>query len=399
MKNGLSFSTELAFLVKLLGLNSVIPKLAVPENIDWAVFLSLAGRHRVVPQAYRTIKDSFPALLEGPLEPLSVLNRQNTMQMLAHAGELLRVNAFCQKANIPLMVFKGPVHALEIHGGLANRQAHDLDLLTGNAYLDKIHEYLITLGYSRLNPPGGINKRLERFYIKEKNAYSYYHPGKKVTIELHWRLDRYFELLPIPTGELFKHQRPFILNGHSISTLSASHQVFYVLVHGMQHGWFRLFWLHDVACLVRNRELDWGAIFAMAREHKVLDTVLASLRVMEKIFEVPIPRQASNFPLSRTGQKMYSASLHSIKDDQEKVLSRGWGRIRKLRNLIRMKGSRKFAFRVIRGVLILEKDWGRAQLPPSLFFVYYLLRPAFWLYDMLFPGRKGKTAREYPPKV
>ena len=99
-------------------------------QINWNRLLQVAERHRVMPLLYANLKRV--DMGDVPAEVMSVLRgdvQSNAGRTLQLAGELRRLLIEFERAQIPVIAFKGIALAAMVYGDLSLRDAGDLDLL------------------------------------------------------------------------------------------------------------------------------------------------------------------------------------------------------------------------------------------------------------------------------
>ena len=89
---------------------------------------------------------------------------------------------------------------------------------------------------------------------------TYFHPQKKIKLEVHWRLN------PGPGkepcfNELWERKRISSLTSFPVYFLGREDLFLFLVSHGARHGWSRLRWLVDIHQLVKQ-ELDWSKLIS-----------------------------------------------------------------------------------------------------------------------------------------
>ena len=210
-------------------------------------------------------------MVDDQLVPSSVRNRlayeykRNTMQMLKLCGEMEQVSQLFNKENIRLLFLKGPHLGHELYGDLSLRTSHDLDILVPPEDFDKAEKLLLEAGYENDNPlPTVLNSRRWR-----EHHGKYFHPEKKMIVEIHWRLN------PPPSKdptfeELWERKQLCSFSHHPLFMLGEEDLYMFLIKHGARHGWFRLRWLLDIQQLIQKQEADkqWKSLFLKKGDDK-----------------------------------------------------------------------------------------------------------------------------------
>lgn len=219
-------------------------------SIDWNYFLQLAMHHRIYPLVYLKLKEVASELTPSHvLQALQIEYKKNTFQMLHLSGEMERVSKLFTENKIRSLFLKGPVVAHDLYGDISLRTSKDLDILIPETDLAKTENLLLLEGYEKEEVPTVLNE------IKWRHHHiAYFHPKKKIQIEIHWRLH------PRPMKEpefeeLWERKRTSSLTKHPVSILGKEDLFLYLIAHGARHGWFRLRWLKDIDQMFK-KEMD-----------------------------------------------------------------------------------------------------------------------------------------------
>jgi hypothetical protein len=258
MKDKLNLSSiprELQFIMDLLKENNnVIQSYSSDfyKEVDWNLFVQQVKHHRVFPLLYSKINQ-----LELPKFIHKFLTKQfkkNTFQMLFLSSEMDIINKTFFEHNIPTLFLKGPALAHSLYGDISLRTSSDLDLLIPLHLLEKAENILFKLGYIK----NDYIKTILNDWKWRHHHFTYYHPEKRVKVELHWRLN------PGPGKEpkfyeLWERRTVCILTDHPICLLGREDLFVFLVSHGARHGWSRLRWLIDIQQLVKQT-LDWKRV-------------------------------------------------------------------------------------------------------------------------------------------
>lgn len=217
-------------------------------DIDWDYFLKLAMHHRIYPLVYLKLKEVGSDLIPSQvLQTLQAHYQKNTFQMLHLSGEMERISELFTKNQVCSLFLKGPVVAYDLYDDISLRTSKDLDILIQKSDLENAEELLLKQGYTNTKETTTQNDKKGRNY-----HISYFHPYKKIEIELHWRLHPY----PInqPTfEELWERKRNSNFTSYPVLFLGKEDLLLYLSVHGARHGWFRLRWLKDIDQMLKQQ--------------------------------------------------------------------------------------------------------------------------------------------------
>ena len=205
--------------------------------------------------------------------------------MLSLANEVFIINETLTANKLNPIFLKGPVLAYEIHSNFSSRQMVDLDIYVAREELSKTHEQLLKLGYV----PTEIPKSVFRKFILKDNYY--FHPEKKVSVEIHYRFfpNRYLDTKFQHTFQQVLTQELKIQN-RKLKILNTGANLLFLILHGSNHQWFRLFWLKDLADYITKKEINWQEIISSSKNLGIQNTVVQSVCLTNIFFGTEIPR-------------------------------------------------------------------------------------------------------------
>lgn len=368
-------SNELNFLLELLKAEREI-NVNLAENhwlkdIDWELFLQLVEHHRCYPLIYNKLKQFDEILI--PPHVMQILNneyRKNTIKMLQLSGEMEQVDKLFQKNQIRALFLKGPAIAYELFGDISLRMSKDLDILVPEKDLDEIEILLLNIGYEKEELPTVLNEIKWRY-----RHIAYFHPQKKIQIEIHWRLNP--RSMKEPTfEELWERKQISSLTKHSISFLGKEDLFLYLIVHGARHGWFRLRWLKDIDQIVRNR-VDYKKFIQLAKKYGQKHLVGQALLLSKQLFNTPLDKDVQGLTGKKCSAVLAKKAMLYIQDMVQLHVNP------KPRQLEKSYKSYIFSTNSKRQKLMFimlsfypnSLDEKTLKLPKNIHFLYFILRP------------------------
>ncbi|MFB6801739.1 nucleotidyltransferase family protein [Peribacillus butanolivorans] len=384
-------SKELRLLLEILSaennLNRVSSENELFTDIDWDEFLRLARHHRVYPLIYSKIKNIDEALI--PLEIIQTFYQEyktNTYQMLQLSGEMGQVSKLFSENQIRLLFLKGPVIAADIYGDISLRNSKDLDILIPITDLKKAEEILLNNGYER----EGISAFDDWKWMK--HHVSYFHPLKKVHIEIHWRLH------PPPAkepkfSELWKRKRVSTIASYPIYFLGKEDLVLYLMAHGARHGWFRLRWLVDIDQIIRK-----GTVLEnnnlLTKYHLQHHFFRQALILTSQLLDTPINKEMQKFTTGKHSKKsaqmaiLYIVEMGYLHINHNNVVGEPNSNSLMLnlqesfmnRYLFSMKSNLQKLIFVVQLFYPSSDDAMTLKLPKPFRFLYFPLRPFLWIW-------------------
>ncbi|MET3319928.1 UNVERIFIED_ORG: hypothetical protein ABIC97_003025 [Peribacillus simplex] len=361
-------------------------------NTDWEFFLQLAMHHRVYPLIYSKLKIVDEALIpKYVIENLYQEYKKNTFKMLFFSGEMENLSKLFDENQIRLLFLKGPVIAFDIYGDISLRTSKDLDILVQKTDLNRVEELLLSYGYER--------EELQDKFEKSRHHIIFFHPQKKIEIEIHWRLNP--PPLKEPSfNELWDRKRVSTLTTYQVYFLGEEDLFLYLIAHGSRHGWFRLRWLADIDQIIRNKVIPSKnslSIKAYQNQHlggKANLLIDHALILASVLMNTPIDKERYSLASGKRSKKLVHLAIKSIIENVPLEISEA--NFKKNQSFsIKTNLHRTFTFIHYQFSLMssLQKfiflaqlfnpssaDLKTLKLPKSLHLLYYPLHPFLWFW-------------------
>lgn len=389
------FSPELSLLLAL-ALRQDTP--SIPENWDEATFYTLVDKNRIEPLVAEGLKKlSSEKVQAHPVFGKLLSSRgQYARLCLRQIQALTTVGQAFENRGIRMLSLKGPILAMELYGDPALRFSRDLDLLVCEKDLETACGCLESLGFREEITV--FNKTPLRRKLQERDGEEMHRVYAKddICIELHWRLsfriDSSFD-------ELWERSRTKILLGQNIHHLGETDELSYLIIHGAGHGYHRLRWLVDIYTLLVKANFPFAETYAYMAEQHVGELLLETILLLYKIpcFSMP-PYEGSLFTLRCQNGCVLATYEDTIEKEFEKACmlteaiypilistQDGYGMAgRKYQQLLPTLGRKHTIARLLAELLQpCEADFMLIDLPDSLFFLYYIIRPFYKIWRML----------------
>ncbi|MBX9954122.1 nucleotidyltransferase family protein [Peribacillus simplex] len=370
---------ELTLLYEILNTNEDSSQLNRNElliGIHWDQFLQLAMHHRVYPLIYSKIKNiDNKGIPPYVIETLYKEYKKNTFEMLKLSGEMEQVSKLFSENNILLLFLKGPVIAEDIYGDISLRTSRDLDILIQSNKLEKAEEVLLGVGYERKEVP-------TPFWKLRFHHVTFFHPKKRICLELHWRLHPHSIYEPC-FDELWERKRVSTLTSFPTYYLGKEDLFLYLVAHGGRHGWFRLRWLKDIDQILNKKMTSNGNIL-LKKKFYHLDGqryyLGQALILVSELFHTPINKEMKKLTISNGSRKLAKRTILYINRRAHLNFSMSEDELNKNHNryLFTIKSNlEKFIF-IMKLFYPNPKDAEALTLPRSLRFLYIPFRPFLW---------------------
>lgn len=372
-----SQSKELDFLLTLLREENKSEEIIPSKEINWSYFLKLIKHHRVCPLVYLKLKDTPDAVPSNVIEALFQEYKKNTFKMLQLTGEMESLDKVFQENDIETLCLKGPPVAYNLFGDISLRMSKDLDILVREEELERTESILFSLGYEKEEISTVLNE------IKWRHHHiAYYHPKKKIQVEVHWRLH---PRQRVSFEELWNRKRESQVTQHPISFMGKEDLLLYLISHGARHGWFRLRWLKDIDQMVRSKDINYLYFKELAIKHQQKYLVGQAFQLANLFFQTPVHEELQGIVNTKVTNQLAEKALPFIKEmvqlhvhSQPKSLEKAYKNY-----LFSIKTKRqkcKFLIIAFYPNALDERTFG---LPKRLYFLYFLLRPFLWSWRKL----------------
>ncbi|MFA1508061.1 nucleotidyltransferase family protein [Priestia aryabhattai] len=332
-------------------------------HLDWDYLLKLAMHHRVYPLVYLKLKEVIPDMTPVyVLQALEVEYKKNTFKMLHLTGEMGRISDLFTGNHVRSLFLKGPVVAYDLYGDISLRTSKDLDILIPETDLVKAETVLLKEGYKKEKVDTVLNERKWRYH-----HIAYFHPKKKIQIEIHWRLHP--RPMKEPTfDELWKRRRTSLLTNQSISFLGEEDLFLYLIAHGARHGWFRLRWLKDIDQIIKSK-LYYGKYNSAIKKYKHKHLVGQAFILLNQLFNKSIKGNILNH--KRSIKLSQNAYIYIVNDKDFRYSHR---------YLFSLKSNLQKMYFIILLFYPRFVDVETLALPKPFYFLYAPIRPLLWVW-------------------
>ena len=345
----------------------------VRKDIDWTCLIREANHHGVLPLLYSGLNDTCPETVPGTL--LGNLRNEfhaNARHNLYFVGKLFELLDLFKIHGIQAAPYKGPVLAASVYGNVAMRQFSDLDIIIHETDFLKAKNLLISQGY---RPEIELPTAQETVFLKFQRDYKFFCDGDTGIVELQWRIPPVYFPFYFDTQYLWKHLEPVSIAGREIKTISPEHLILILCIHGLCHCWERLEWVCDVAKLISVRKnILWGKVLNDAGQLGIERIILFGLLLANNLLDAALPeevsRRAEEDPIIKSLAVMRKENFFLEVSRPLKAFLDSFIHVRMWR---RVEDKVRYCLGIaftpnVKDIMVLK-------IPPSLFPLYYLVRP------------------------
>jgi hypothetical protein len=340
--------------------------------VDWPRLFERAKKYQIFPLVYSGLRTlSFPGIPELVRSEWAKIFCVNAIRHELLATELAGILRLLGDAGIPAIPLKGIALAESLYGDLALRVCSDLDVLVPPHHAIDAFRIIVSAGYK----PEFTQPRLLDLEVRYGRDCSMLRQAgaSALAVDLHWGLAWGGPFERGLLGQVWAECTPVAFRGVPAFALSAEWDFLYLALHAARHGWLSLKWYADLDRLCRRGLVDWRKANEKARSLGWESAVQSSLVACSSVFETPL---APVFGLAPPPPRAYSRQPSELVATSDTLL------------LFRLLNTpaRRLRYLAIRLLIPTRMDCEFLHLPPSLFFLYYALRPlrvtcknAWWL--------------------
>ena len=230
----------------------------------------------------------------------------------------------------------------------------------------------------------------EELWINCAHDLGLYHPDNGVHFEMHWSLMNENHPVQLELSAIWNNPKIVTINQQEINTFSLEDLLVYLCVHGSKHLRERIEWIKDIDLLSQSRELDWNKVLKKVegKDFEVmfyLELQLAGLLFESKFPVIITKRLDSNKKLSNLTEAI-------LKEWQEQGSSGLIKRLRQTRIILKLIPGVKKQLLYLHQIILKPSfnEYWFIDLPRSLYWLYYFIRPYLLLKKYLKSGCLGQ---------
>ncbi|MDZ7717569.1 MAG: nucleotidyltransferase family protein [Balneolaceae bacterium] len=183
---------------------------------------------------------------------------QDRMQRMQQIALLLKIIKLLREHGIEVINLKGPLLSERIYGDPTYRYSRDFDILVEPHEVNKTFNLLHKEGYSFPGFKWPGSKKRQEIALHFLNQIEMVHEKSGVMIEIHWKLFSTRITQQKTLDHLMQENIETVeFGGVELNRFSNEFELFYLIVHGGIHAWFRLKWLVDIREMLNRKTIDW----------------------------------------------------------------------------------------------------------------------------------------------
>ena len=362
------------------------------EVKDWELVWTTCRGHGTLPLLARNLKlfnDPIPQDIQHGIRNFSL---QNAARSLYHTGVLFKLLDVLEEKSILCVPFKGPLLAQLAYDDFSLRSYCDLDLLIFEDDLCRTAQILEQQGFK---PELVCDSDGLRAFAKTEDNLTFVRSSDDIMVEVHWELSGCYLTRALGLAEMESRLLPFSVANRSVQSFCWEDLIVYLSIHGAKHQWQRLEWIYSFGEIVRRGEkrVDWPMILTLAEGWRCQRMLMLGLLLVKDIAGVDLPECL----LRRIEQDPSIAGLAANVQAGLFELEGGLGNTEKWVRFsnfhLQVRDSYVDVFQYGLRLLFSPtlKEWQRWPLPPSMRYLYCILRPIRIGLDFLSRMNKSKV--------
>ncbi len=342
------------------------------EGLDWDVFLAEVNQNRVWPLVHYNMK-RYEMIESDAFQSIAKRVNQCNYVSMKSTMTLAKVFKVFDEHRIDAMVLKGPTLSQKIYNNVSMRSSKDLDILVREEQLLEAVDVLESIGFC-CSAALKTSKRRKCIFNKQiAHDFSLY--DGTVEIELHWRTD---SIKGLTFDTMFEQKESRILCGVRVDMPNRLANLYYLVFHGVKHGFYRLKWLLDIYELLQREDyLNIQELYHYFTQKKTGYILLATLMILHSLGLMEFHLEADQKELE-AAKKLHNA-IWSI------IIAEDFDTKQTMRAEFTSVFWRELEKRNLKGIMpwyeVLQPDvydFEVIDLPDSLFFLYYPIRVMYW---------------------
>lgn len=235
-------------------------------------------------------------------------NPQDRMMRMQQIGSFLEIAKLLKIQGIEFINLKGPLLSQRIYGDPLYRYSRDFDILVEPDHVHQTLQLLRNEGFHYPEFEWPESKKKQEIVLYFLNQIEMIHEESGVMIEIHWKL---FSTRVTDQQTLNKlvqeNMETAEFGGVELNRFSKEFELFYLVVHGGIHAWFRLKWLMDIHELLERKTFNWEKfhrILSACNAQKLVP--ICNVMLLEYFPEgnripdaTPIPKKLANIALEQ----------------------------------------------------------------------------------------------------
>jgi hypothetical protein len=344
--------------------SSQLSKITDGKTPDWNQFFNLVKHHRLYPIINNLHINQKFFLPSKIIDDFLIAGKQQIKRLINLENELLTLKKLFDRSNIEFIPVKGPAMILQIYNDYRLRQSRDLDILVKECDLNRVIQILEFEGFVLLDKYFKTLPEKRSLFLKRENHIRFRFPEKKIILELHWSVSKYFTR--ISTLNLFENSIPLFIKGKQFRTFTIEDYFVLLSIHGIAHRFVELFWLYDIAHIMKAPKVKFEQLLARSEIFQCQRAVKVSMALAYSIFDIKKTDNCLCFMnLTYSEKFLFNFCVDSIFCQKQTI---------RKNNFSYRINNFSYRIKILKYNLIMTNDWkSKGRL-----FINYLIKPYVW---------------------
>ncbi|MFN4976515.1 MAG: nucleotidyltransferase family protein [Bacteroidota bacterium] len=337
---------------------------------------TMADRHRILLYPFIN-KHQYCFYSDDFMEASRLEYLQNMQRVQSTDLFLKRLNRYLSSISAIGIVLKGIPLANNYYASRFHRHTRDVDILIESGNIMAVSQWLVSQGYHMQSDYMQFNSKQQADFREQSHHFCFYGHSAVLpqVIELHWRCRSSIDAFSF---DPFALDAPLLkTNWDCIFTMDHLEQLIYLCVHGTEHRWYRLKWLLDLPVLMQHEKFHWNELSKRARELGAWEHLAVSMQLLQKLTGKYFMEGYGNFINDTAVCKKVNSILIALQNSA--MLETGYAAAFR-QMFFQASFNRRFRkWTFWKRWLMSPADWKRFPLPEKFHFLYYFMRPLFWV--------------------
>jgi hypothetical protein len=260
------------------------------QEINWSYVLLFSRQNGIAPLLFHNMKKYGVAgsIPEEIRLTFAKIYHSVGFQNVLYIEELRNLLHIFEKAGIKTVVLKGAAIVEDVFRNIALRQMADIDLLVQEKDIAMAEEKLSESGYI----PDEYQQSKEFYRMNHHHLAPYYHPERKIAVEIHRHIIPLENPFVIDIDKLWKRAQAIKIGAVRTLTLSPEDFIIHACLHLAYCGGFigGLRSLMDIAQVTMHHRdrIDWIWLTRAACEHNCVNFIYYPLYLAKKLLDAHI---------------------------------------------------------------------------------------------------------------
>lgn len=349
--------------------------------IDETTLLHLAERHRILLFPFLTAsqKNTYSSKF------LNICRNQfleNYKQINKVHYFLKELDEFLSLHSLQAIILKGVFISENYYPEKYMRHTRDVDILVEQDWVLFVSEWLKSKGYVLKTDVFSLNSRQRNLFWRFNHHFYFLGTNEAypLHVELHWRLRLNDDVCNINP---FNKNTPLLHTPYqNVFTLHHVDQFIYLCVHGTEHSWYRLKWLLDLPFMTQYIKFDWNTLAMRAVQLNAFVHVKISIYLINRLTGNMITENVEISSFEPVVKRI--AAKISKRMNQPSLVEFGAATIIRQCFYLSTFNKRRYNVNYWLQWWTSPSDWIKFPLPNQIFFLYYPMRPLFWIIRKFF---------------